>query len=452
MAKLKEMKAQWEKVLETREEGGDFYRPDSDKFERLRPAAIDPVSAERVLAEEFALQDGEVLVMLRNPSVKGAKDRFRATLETYNQAWNLDEILRQYSAFTEDLMTGVGPAKGREPVEMKFPFPGVLALKGEIVSQEVKGSKKTLEIAVRTAITQFRKAYWNLLFSHRAREITTEMLGLLSHLEAVARTRYEAGRTSFQDLIKVSIEKEKVEEDLRSIGEQQRNIEAKILEILDLKPTAGAIVPKVVRPESNVPSLDLVYSLALQKRQELQRTRDEIGKMERMIEMVETAVYPLYSLNLSLFQDEAVSQVGTYRKKEPFEVTTTASTGAGLPKKPWYGSNDAYLGETRQKLAALREDLEGARAETLFRVREAWFRLDLANREEALYDKRVVNLSQAALEVSTRGYETGNVTFADVIGSYSNWLKDNLALERRRGDLGISRAELEEAVGSPWKD
>ena len=133
-------------------------------------------------------------------------------------------------------------------------------------------------------------------------------------------------------------------------------------------------------------------------------------------------------------------------------MTTTASTGAGLPKKPWYGSNDAYLGETRQKLAALREDLEGARAETLFRVREAWFRLDLANREEALYDKRVVNLSQAALEVSTRGYETGNVTFADVIASYSNWLKDNLALERRKSDLGISRAELEEAVGSPWKD
>ena len=319
VAKLREMKAQWEKVLETREEGGDFYRPGSDRIERLRLAAIDPVSAERVLAEEFSLQDGEVLVMLRNPSVKGAKDRFRATLETYNQAWNLDEILRQYSAFTEDLMTGVGPAKGREPVEMKFPFPGVLALKGEIVSQEVKGSKKTLEIAVRAAITQFRKAYWNLLFSHKARDITTEMLGLLSHLEAVARTRYEAGRTSFQDLIKVSIEKEKVEEDLRSVGEQQRNIEAKILQILDLKPTAGAIVPKVVRPESNVPSLDSVYSLALQKRQELQRTRDEIGKMERMIEMVETAVYPLYSLNLSLFQDEAVSQVGTYRKKSPLK-------------------------------------------------------------------------------------------------------------------------------------
>ncbi len=95
--------------------------------------------------------------------------------------------------------------------------------------------------------------------------------------------------------------------------------------------------------------------------------------------------------------------------KEPFAMATTASTGAGLPKMPWYGSNDAYLRETRQKLAALREDLKRMEDETVFRVREAWFRLDQARREEALYAGRVVGLSQAALDVSTRGYETGKV-------------------------------------------
>jgi outer membrane protein TolC len=88
--------------------------------------------------------------------------------------------------------------------------------------------------------------------------------------------------------------------------------------------------------------------------------------------------------------------------------------------------------------------------ETIFMVREAWFRLDQARREEALYAERIVSLSQAALEVSRRGYETGMVSFADVIMSYTSWLNDNLALERRRSDLGISQAELQEAVGTSF--
>ena len=39
--------------------------------------------------------------------------------------------------------------------------------------------------------------------------------------------------------------------------------------------------------------------------------RAMIGKMERMIEMAETMIYPPYSLSLSFFQDEAITQVGT---------------------------------------------------------------------------------------------------------------------------------------------
>ena len=48
--------------------------------------------------------------------------------------------------------------------------------------------------------------------------------------------------------------------------------------------------------------------------------RAMIGKMERMIEMAETMIYPPYSLSLSLFQDEAIAQVGTMAMKETFPV------------------------------------------------------------------------------------------------------------------------------------
>ncbi|MFU8857895.1 MAG: TolC family protein [Deferrisomatales bacterium] len=444
--RLQAAKAAWETALDAAPPEGAFFAPDPARFEALKRGTETDV-AEEALRGPYSLETLEVLALIRNPGVKAAERTFRGTLERYNQAWNLDEVLRQYSAFTEALMTGVGPMVGREPIDLKFPFPGVLALKGEIVGKDIQVAKANLEIARRAALTGARKAYWNLSFVHRAREITGEMLSLLQHLEAVATSRYETGATSFQDVIKVRIQRETMEEDLVTLRERQHTAEAKIREILNL-PFPGALGrPEEAGPYREVPELEPLYALSLERRQELARTRAMVGKMERMIEMAETRMVPAYSLNLSLYQDEAVTQVGTFRMKEPFPVTTTASVGAGLPKMPWFGSSDAYLRETRQKLEALRNDLDRAESQTLFGVREAWFRLDQAAREEALFARSIVDLSQAALEVSTRGYETGRVGFADVISSYTNWLNAHLALTRKRSDLGIARAEIEEAVG-----
>ena len=176
--------------------------------------------------------------------------------------------------------------------------------------------------------------------------------------------------------------------------------------------------------------------------------RFRIAKMERMIEMAETMILPGYTLGLSLYADEAVNQVGSLAKKETFMNTTTASVGAGLPKMPWYGTQDAYLFETRKKLSALREDLKNAEAKTATAIRQAWFELDRSVREWRLYKNSVVKLSQAALDVSSRGYEAGSDSFSDVIGSYTLWLKANLALERRRADVGITFTELQRTVGA----
>ena len=449
--RLKERKKGWEESLKVPEKEDGFYRPDAARLNALLPAGKEPSLAEEVLAEGFTLEDLENLALLRNPGLKGAERNLRASIETYSQVWNLDEILRQYSALTEGLMTGIGPMEGGESMEAKFPFPGILALKGEVVTQEVTASREMLEISRRMAITQGRQAYWELLFTIRAQKITEEMLIHLQHFEAVAMVRYQTGKTSFQDLIKVRIETDKLGEDLKTLREEQKNFEAKIREILNLPPETKIGLPAALTPQLEVPPLKSLFPVALERRQELRQLRAMIGKMERMIEMAETMIYPPYSLNLSLFRDEAITQVGTMGMKEPFSVKTTASTGAGLPRMPWYGTNDAYLRETRQKLAALREDLKKTEDETIFKVREAWFRLDRARRQEALYAQRVVNLSQAALEVSTRAYETGNVAFADAIASYSGWLNDRLALEKEKRNLGIARSELEEAVGGPWK-
>ena len=445
---MAETRERWEKALTSADEKTLFFRPDSTILVSLQPAVSDDRAATAALQSGFSPQTLETLTLLRNPGIAAAENRFRGTVEKFSQIANLDEILRRYSSFTEGLMTGIGPMKGRDPVQMKFPFPGVLSLKGEIVGQETRAAWESLEMARREAITAARKAYWNLVFVRRALNIEADTVELFRRLESVANTRYEGGKTSFQDVIKVRIAREILEEELTTLREKQRNIESKVREIVNLPPGSKVGSPVNQRPNTNVLPLASLYPLAQERRQELRQLRAKVGKMARMIEMAETMVLPPYTLNLSLYDDESVNQVGSAAMKETFSTVTTASRGVGLPKMPWYGTNDAFLRETRQKLKALKAELIQMEAATDTLVRNSWFDLDRAKREEILYRQTVVKLSQAALEVSTRGYETGKVTFADVIASYDTWLRANLTLARKNSDLGIARAELERVVGT----
>jgi outer membrane protein, heavy metal efflux system len=447
--KISAAKARWEKALQVPLEKTSFFTPPPHLLKSLKPATRDAATASRALTPRFTLDTLETLVFLRNPGIRAVENRARATLDTYSQVMALDDILREYTAFTEAMMTGVGPLKGKEPMKSKFPFPGVLSLKGEIVGQEIQVAIESLEIAKKEAVSQARKAYWNLLFFGKAEKIARETIGLYRHLEQVAAIRYETGGTSYQDVIKVRIRLEILEVDLETLLEKQQNVKSKMLEILNLPPGTGIGVPEARTPPRIVPSLKGLYKLAHQRRQELRRMRARVGKMERLIELAETMILPPYTLNLSLYEDQAITQVGSVAVKDDFQVSTRAYGGSGLPLMPWYGIEDAYLRQTRQELNALKNTLEKKEAGANTLVRNAWFRLDLANRQEALYRKSILKLSRDVLDVSTQGYEAGNVSFADVISSYGSWLDVNLAAEQEVSAMGMAWADLEMAVGAP---
>lgn len=445
---VEDIKSKWIRPIETPSEESPSLNIDKNLIVSLKKISLDDSDTQAKVSKPFSINTLEALVFFRNSAIKSAEKQFIASTEQYSQVSNLDEILRQYSAFVEGVNTGVGPMKGRDPIESKFPYPGVMSLKTEIVTKSVEMAKEDLEIARRETITEARKAYWDLQYVHRAYSIMDETLSLLTHLEGVATSRYETGRTSYQDVVKIRIAKETLVEDLNSLKQRQRNIEIKIIELLNLSPHIKIGRPKVTPPKNRAPKLEELYEIANIKRQELRKLRANIGRMERMVELGETMITPPYTLNLSLYKDEAINQVGTFRVKEPFPVSTTSQRGAGLPKSPWYGTNDAYLRETRMRILALKEKLTMAEAKTTTMVRSAWYELDRAIREESLYAGTIVELSQTSLEVSTRAYESGKIAFADVITSYDIWLKANLALQQKRSNIGTSKAELKRRVGT----
>ncbi len=442
-ATIERLLGRWKKVVDEME----MAIGEADIPSAIIEAAADDARTFDLLQPHFSLQVVQALILLRSPSVKGATDRLRAALEGFDQVTQLDEILRQYSAFTEAVMPGVGPMQGMDNIRMKFPFPGVTALKGQVAEKNVEVQKQALDMVRRDMVAQSRKAYWNLLYTHRAYRITRDTLDHLDQLESVATTRYGAGKTSYQDVVKIRIGREKLKEQLATLKTQRVNLETELLALMDMEPGHAIGWPDTPVPDLSLPRLDALYPLALEKRQELNRMRAMLGKMERMVEMAETMIQPAFAQNYSLYTDEAALQVGSAGMKPTFGTSLSPARGNGLPKNAWFGTGDTYLKETRYKLDALRADLKDAEARTRLMVRKGWFNLDRARRERSLYKDRLLDLSQTSLDVSTRGYESGSVSFADVINSYTGWLDVNLISQRRNSDVGIARAELERRVG-----
>jgi len=197
----------------------------------------------------------------------------------------------------------------------------------------------------------------------------------------------------------------------------------------------------------SIPKISLIIEQAMKTRQELKMIQSRIDKMEKMIELAETKIYPTFATDASFFSNDAINSVGSAAMKSAFSSQLSLYMGAGLPKNAWFGKNDAYLKQSREKLLAINSDLEKARVQTSTLIRNAWFKLDQGVREATLYQKEIVSLARSALDASNRGYETGKVSFADVIGSYMSWLDVNLLMERKLTDIGISRTNLIKIIG-----
>ncbi|MBU0730564.1 MAG: TolC family protein [Proteobacteria bacterium] len=442
---LQKIQSQWQEAVNSFDGDNLFYRPDRADLLRLAKARTDPAFTERIIASPFSLQEMELLVLLRNPAIKASFNQLLAAIEKYSQVTAVDEILKQYASYA--INSGIGPMKNNQSVKMSFPFPGVVALKGEIVNQDILVESLNLEITRRSMITRMRKAFWNLVFNHQAGELLKEKAEITVRLEKITVSSYETGKAEFTELIDARIKKEIIDQELLTILEVQKNIETEIRELLDLRAGSAIAAPLATQEIRETVALEPLVQTALAQRQEIVKLKAMIAKMEKMLEMGETMTLAPFTLNLSLYENNPVMKTGSQASQDAFPVKTMAAQGAGLPVNPWFGSNDSYLRQLRLDLAANRHTLTDIQGKTRTLVRNKWSVFDQNLREYKLYAESLTALSRAALDVAQSSYQSGKIPFGKMAASYFNWISTRLASENKRKDASIAFAELEEAAG-----
>jgi outer membrane protein, heavy metal efflux system len=428
--------------------GGGLVVTDPLRLAALGTPTDDGAAAAEALFPQMSLSDLEALAVTRSPSVLSAERSLRATLEQYGQVTALDDVLRRYATATGSLMTGVGGAMGAG-VRERFPFPGMLALKGEIVTQDARAAREERDRARRDALAEARRLFWGLDYASRAISLLGEINGLLRQAVQAVQAGYESGKGPLANVATAQVELEKNLTEMETVAGERVVIETGLRSLLALPRDAVLGLPRGSEPLPPAGDPAALAVLALDRRQELRRLRAEESRMERMIQMAEREVVPGFSLELSLFENSPLEQAGTMAMAEPFPSSVPAAEGIGTPVRAFSGRTAGYVRETRERLAALREEIRGAEQSTVARVREAWFAYDRARREERLWAQRVVELTRLASETMERSYRAGRATLPEALESARVARESALTAARRRADAGQAWAALEMTIGAP---
>lgn len=447
VAKMKTLKKEYEREISNLNSRFVEMGVDEKILKRLSGISSDQDALIKHMGQKIRLDEIRVIAVLRNPAIQAAQKKVMAEIQSFDQVMNLDNTLRQYASFTKAINNKVGPLKDKDSIRMIYPFPGVSSLKGRIVQSQVAILMEKMQIINKQVIQDLEKAYWDFILVVKSTKITSETIDAFERLEGVATSLYKSGKTSFQDVIKINIKIEELKEDLVTLKAKKKNIEIRILELLNLPATirlGEAIVapqpPKTAQPEA-------LFLIAREHRQELKAIRFQISKLTSMVEMSESMIEAPFTLGFSTSENDIVNTTGTDAPKEAFATKTMAAMKNNSPIKPLYGLDEPWLAQTRQNLSSLRQTLLAQENATTRMVRNAWFKTDKNRREFNLYQNRILPLAKSSLDVSTREYEAGSIPFSQAIDSYTYWLKVKLTIAKKQADLGTSFAELENIVG-----
>ena len=418
----------------------DFSGPQTKAYLEL---ATNREKAETILAEPINLELLLAIGYVWNPDIKASRQALRATLEQYPQATYLDNVLRQYNAFTKQLDTKIGRPRHKEMTSMKFPFPDMLALKGQIVTEDVQIAQREIDITLRDLVTDIRLAYSDFLYLTEAIRINQENQQLLRQMIQIAQAKFRAGIGKYHTVIMAQVEFSKLSDSILTLEKQRETTIARINTLLNRPADAPLGMPKPPVHEEVVQPLADLYTVALKFRQEIQKQKLTISRMNLMIQLATRMAYPDTTFGASYFEERMKLSSGTLKMPPTFPTQRTLNLGNSAS----FGRKDAYIREVEIKVGAMEQMLAGLENKTRFAVKKHHFGLETAKRSIVLYRNALLPQAQDALETANTAYQAAQIDFISFLDTERTLLKFRLEEQRAFRDHRHHLAQLEQAVG-----
>ncbi len=433
----------------------------------LEAALAGPLDLEHVLLATYA----------RNPDVASARAAWAASVRLYDQASYLEDLLLRYAAFTRLATPRVGAAPMREAA---FPYPGVVALKGEMIDREVAMAREMARMRLRDALVKAATAYHQVRYREEELAIRDEQFALADRMVSAVRARVTTGTAPQAELLEMEAELSMAENDQLEAAAALASARGELNTLLARDPRAPIALAGETDPPQRTPELEALLALAKRYSQEARVARARAEMTATAIRMAEAMLFAAPSPGAVA---QGAPMGGTVAMGGAMGDTTAgmpsgapssggadgamggamgpaagaaAPTARGLPARGAapsgapgaFGPDVAWVAELRERLVSLQRAADEAVRASARGVVQAHFALDAARRMFELSSSSTEPLSRQAVDERVRLYEAGRQEFAELLNAYRQWHEARREVALGRHEYGMAEAMLWMAAGA----
>lgn len=375
--------------------------------------------------------------LARNPELVAARKQWEAATNRIVQARSLDDPTLSVHLWNFPQTFNVTRADNSIfGLSQNFPFPGKLALKGEIARRSAEMTEQALRAKERELVARLKQAYYELFLAHKAIQIHHAQVELLRQFVEIANAKFRTGKGSQADVLKAQVELSVLHQQLPVLEQRRETTAALLNTLLDREPLSPLGIPQKPSLLPIDTTIDDLHRLALNARPELRAVELAVQQSEQSRALAQRQYYPDFNVAFQRFQN--------FQTNDGFGAYVAMSIPFALWTKPKY---DAGVQEAAAALSAARAQHHTLENLTRFQVKDLLTRLRATDQVTTLYRTTILPQVEQSLDAARVGYRAGRAGFLDLIEAQRVWRGSQLEYFKALVDRQHRLAELEQVVG-----
>lgn len=394
-----------------------------------------PPESGRTLPANAGLDELVRHALANNPEIAAAEARVTRMEAKAPQARALPDPVAMVGAGSM-AETAAGRVDFMSGLQQKLPLPGKLNAKERMALEEAVAARAMRDAKALNVAMMVRSAYWDIYLASQTARILRESRSLIESVESVVGARLRTNQASQADLLQVTTEAARIDEQLLLAKRDEQVAMARLNALLHRPSDASLPSPRWQAGIQHLPTQP-----ALDEHPSMAQAAARLRQFNAQLRLAQLERFPDVTVGL---QHAAVSNSGLSRMangRDQFYATLGVNIPLWQePRKAAEEEARAGLLESEAGLAATRDDLSYQLTETLTRV-------ETQARLITLFDERILADARQAFEVSLASYSSGKINFIDLIERWRRWLGYEVQQVMNQAMLGKAVAAWRQAAG-----
>ncbi|MCG8668975.1 MAG: TolC family protein [Pseudomonadales bacterium] len=405
-------------------------------------AASTAVYAQTMVEAPADFPSVKALSLKHNPGLKAAFHHWQSQLEQKQVAGSLPDPKLSFDYFIEEIQTRTGPQEYRLMIAQKLPWFGKLSLASDIAALKAEKAFEDLQVKRNQLALTVAKLWSQGVSTQYQINIAHEELELIKQIERIARVRYRLSKAGHPDLIRVQLKRGQLENKLDALTQKRSALSQELSALTNRNLNPNFSWP--AQFSSSNPSINTQSALidSLEKNPSLKALKLTAAMANKRVEQESLKTRPDITLKYGrMFAGDAINPAMEDSGKDPQFI------GIGINVPLWGEKNAGFSARAHQAKLNVEQQIARIESSLLATANNHWSQSESLKRQINRFKTSLIPQAEAALTALLRSYQTGKVTFTDLIDSEKTLLelrRQKIQLEAKHW---LTNAEINALIG-----